>query len=34
MKKSIFVLSLIVLSLFIFTGIGYGQFENPLFPDE
>ena len=34
MKKSIFVLSLIVLSLFIFTGLCYGQFENPLFPGE
>lgn len=34
MKKNIFVFSLVVLSLFIFVGIGYGQFEKPLFPNE
>lgn len=34
MKKSMLVISLIVLSLFVFTGMGYSQFENPLFPEE
>lgn len=34
MKKRIFILSLMVLILFVFTGVGYSQFETPLFPDE